>query len=292
MKLLIAILTVFLLLSSCLRDIDFDPPYEGDKLVLNASLSGSDEVSVKLTHTTRPVHTYVPDVENIVADARLTLVEEPGNVFQLEYIADGLYTLADSLNFVIYPGRNYRLEANSPSLGVVSTNSISAVTLPLVEGFSFKRVGADDQDVETGQIKFVLPAGRETKSYYSVSITNDSGNGLVFSEPFADATWVAEQNYLSYDETHYFTNEIRQSERDTLIFNFPLQDWTNYPIYEYIEVSIGHIGSELFHYIASMNDLSGIEYGFAEPKLLWSNVQGGYGLFYSQSIRRYKIKLR
>jgi hypothetical protein len=292
MKPLLALFTVFLLLNSCSRDIDFDPPYEGDKLVLNASLDGLVGLEVKLTHSTRPVHTYIPGIDNIVADARVTLVKEPGEILPLEYTGAGLYTLADSLNFAVSPGSSYHLEAHSPSLGSIHTNNITAVTAPIVEGFGFSRIGMDDQDVETGQIKFILTSGHETTAYYSLCITDDSGNRLVFSEPFADVTWIAEKNYLSYDETHYFTNEIRQSKKDTLIFNFPLQDWTNYPIYEYIEVSIGHVGPELFHYIASMNDLSGIEYGFAEPNLLWSNVQGGYGLFYSQCIRRFKVTLR
>lgn len=292
MKPLLALFIIFLLLNSCSRDIDFDPPYEGDKLVLNASLDALDGVSVKLTHSIRPVHTNIPGIENIVADAHVTLVKELGLIFPLEYTGAGFYTLADSLNFVVSPGSSCHLEVYSPSLGSIHTNNITAVTAPIVEGFGFSRIGMDDQDVEMGQIKFVLTSDPETTAYFSVCITDDSGNRLVFTEPFADVTWIAEKNYLSYDETHYFTNEIRKSEKDTLLFNFPLQVWNNYPIYEYIEVSIGHVGPELFHYIASMNDLSGIEYGFAEPNLLWSNVHGGYGLFYSQCIRRYKVTLR
>jgi hypothetical protein len=64
-----------------------------------------------------------------------------------------------------------------------------------------------------------------------------------------------------------------------------------FPDYKSLTIKIGTVSLDMYDYAKSYNELEGMALGFAEPPILKSNINGGYGLLYGSNIISYPIKL-
>ncbi len=134
-------LCFFMLLSACTRDLDYSPPYEGDKLVVNGFISPTEGVSVKITHTINPVGTYYYRDSVIVKDAHVILYVEDEKLAELKYSGKGFYSLPNRSNIELYENRKYKMVVSSPSYGQAETDEIRIPQKPVYDNFMFEKKG-------------------------------------------------------------------------------------------------------------------------------------------------------
>lgn len=277
-------LCFLLLLSACTRDLDYSPPYEGDKLVVNGCISPTEGVSVKITHSINPVGTYYYRDSLIVKDASVVLFIDNEKVTELKYSGKGFYSLPDHSNIGLYENRKYKLAVNSPSYGQVETEEICIPPKPVYDNFTIEKNGyLNINNDECGLLSFSILSPTASDAYFYIETLTNNQNVYFYpynqkeGEKYFGNCEKNVNNILVYSNECGYSNQLHK-------YLIPLeQEYYDTPVNSE-EIRMGTISKEFYEYAKSYNDMSGIEYGFAEPALLKSNVKGGYGLVYASNL--------
>ncbi len=177
----------------------------------------------------------------------------------------------------------------SKKYGTAESASIKLPEEPSIRFIDFKVMDAlSVYGVKYAKLSIIIENNELSRDSYYLLYTNEDFivyNGI---NPLnSNVTFVAEDCYASESTWLIFKDECMLSKIDTLSFSLHLQDYGSAPLYKTIYLTIGTSNHDLWDYVKSFNDLSGIEYGFAEPKILHSNITGGYGLFYPKSSKEF-----
>lgn len=278
---------MFVVLTSCTKYIDFSPKYEGDKMVVNGFISTSEGVKIKLTHSINPVGKYLYADSLLVEDAVVTLYENGEKLVEIAYSGKGFYCFPNAKELNISEGKKYKLIVQSTLYGKVESEEITIPQNPIVENLSFEQTGIMD-----GLLSFTIKEPNNLDSYFFIELIgpksmyyyyfkeykNDEGN---FYFESCKASVGHQDHIFLYSNYCGFTNTLHQYLIQTKSY-----DGT---FYNDMVVNLGTIGQEFYEYAKSYNDLYGLEYGFAEPPILKSNIIGGYGLFYARNSITYPI---
>lgn len=275
----IYVLIVVLYLVSCTKELRFNPPFEGEKLVLNGYISTSETI-INITHSVNPVRNYLPEEKLSISDASVVLLENDLPVVQLEHSENGVYLIPESSSFKPTVGDSYSIQAFSEKYGEVKSDNIILPAIPEINVLSFEQFGINNNS-HNGLLSLSIPELSINAIYIYLSALSSSGNMLfIYKYPINDANLYFANceatvgNTLIYDNSCGFSNTVQK-------FIIPLQSSLNEPFYESINIKIGVVSRELFDYAISYNEIYGLEYGFTEPPVLKSNMHGGYGLFYA-----------
>ncbi|NLF41732.1 MAG: DUF4249 domain-containing protein, partial [Bacteroidales bacterium] len=128
---ILILLTTF----SCKRDLDINPPFEGEKLVINAFISTEEGINAHISYTTNPVGEFLESKPRNVEDARVLLFEENTLIAELQHQENGNYILPLDDGFVPVAGKKYRIEAKSNKYGEAKSSEVlfpEAVTISYV----------------------------------------------------------------------------------------------------------------------------------------------------------------
>lgn len=113
----IVFLMSFLLISCTEKYIDYELPFEGEKLVLNGLLISGIKAKIKISHTWKPLGDVPTDVS--VKDALVTLTEDAVLIDTLQYVGDSYRS-----NLNIKSGHKYIVRAMRMGYNDVISNEI------------------------------------------------------------------------------------------------------------------------------------------------------------------------
>lgn len=291
----IHLLSVTLLLVSCTKYIEFSPPYEGDKIVINGYLSPNEGARIKITHSINPVGKYLWSDSLIVKDAVAALYENGVKLIDLEYTGKGNYGLPDSPAVELLAGHKYKLIVQTEQYGKAESEEITLPEKPEINNFKFEKVGyVYGSGPENGLFSFSISGPNENESYFSIQVVTENDKSLFFMH----YPRIEGENYFESCETgaggmNIYSNEcgyINQVHQ----YSFELGYGESRNVFLYYQpliIRIGTVSRDVYEYAKSNSQLEGMELGFAEPPILKSNIKGGYGLLYGANTTSFPIVL-
>ncbi|MDO9591697.1 MAG: DUF4249 domain-containing protein, partial [Erysipelotrichaceae bacterium] len=277
------LLSVILLLVSCSKYIDFSPPYEGDKIVINGYISPSEGAKIKITHSINPVGVYFRSDSLIVKDAVASLYENGIKLIDLKYLGKGFYGLPNSPVIELLAGRKYKLIVQSEQYGKAESEEITLPEQPEINDFKFGEI-VEIYGQEHALFSFSIAEPSEKGSCFSIDAVTKNNESLYFTRyPLKDGEIFFESceafvggyggSMTVISNECGFTNQVHQYA--TRITYYDGQSVVNY---KPLIIKIGTVSRDLYEYAKSYSDMAGLEFGFAEPPILKSNIIGGYGL--------------
>ena len=292
----IHLLSVILLLVSCSKEIDFSPPYEGDKIVINGYISPNEGAKIKITHSINPVGVRLFADSLIVKDAITSLYENGAKLADLKYAGKGFYGLQDSPEIELLAGHKYKLVVQSELYGNAESEEITLPEQPEINDFKFEEIGKI-YGQENGLFSFSIAGPSEKETFFSIDVVTKDNESLYFDhypriegEIFFESCEAIAGGYggsiTIYSNECGFTNQVHKYATRIKYYDGQFSVYYNPLI-----IKIGTVSRELFEYAKSYSQLAGMEFGFVEPPILKSNIKGGYGLFYGSNTISYPIEL-
>ncbi len=293
---------VLILVQACVKDLEVQPPYHGNKPVVNAYVCSQEGVLVHLSYSLNPVGQFlIEDSDNTIADALIILYENGQALFPLSYLEDGYYQPDDEQDFEPKPGYKYRLSVDSPLYGQVQSEEI-VFPKPLgIKYISVENIGrAPNESYRRILMKIVLDWQPGQQRYVNLVLHSNEEEYLYFY--WEDSEY--RDNFMDPCEVEnpfgmVLSNACGYSDKDTLRF-ITYKEYNKHPgsgfdrgLVEYtgMQWHIHSVGKEYFDYSVQTNyflddDVDiGLLFGINEPLLFKGNIQGGYGLFYARSIQ-------
>lgn len=288
----IHLLSVFLLLVSCSKYIEFSPPYEGDKIVINGYISPTEGAKIKITHSINPVGKYLRSDSLLVKDASAALYENGIKLIDLKYIGKGFYGLPDSPSVELLAGHKYKLIVQSDRYGKAESEEISLPEQPEINDLKFGE-NVEIYGQEHALFSFPISEPNKKESYFSIDAVTKNNESLYFDryprkegEIFFESCEANIGGLNIYSNECGFTNQVHN-----YVLRLKYYDGTSSFYYKPLIIRIGTVSRDLYEYAISYSDMAGLEFGFAEPPILKSNINGGYGLLYGANTISYSIEL-
>jgi hypothetical protein len=271
-------------ISSCSKVIDVSLPDRERKIVINGLATVGEPLRINLSKSLSVLEndTLLP-----LTGAHLTLyhgTEVVGNLSELTY---GFYSLP---GFIPVVGESYRLEASGGGLEPVSATATLPALVPIVSvdtSLVYTEWGSEQIKMK---VTFNDPAGIHNYYMFAMNLTYkefDYVTQTFTGRKLTENQYVSgnEDDRFFRDESHYFGGKI---VFDDLLFDGKEKqidfDFFPYSYYEsdtvWLSVRLDQIDPSYFKYALSYEamDRSGGN-PFAEPVQVYSNVEGGFGLF-------------
>lgn len=285
MKKLIAILSLSLLFSSCEKEIDYQIPDPGDKIVLSANLVAGEKpiaylstsVYSMLGNNPKLSNIYSASLYNETTDSSFSLRSELLNEFTEEYI----YTS----DHFITEGHTYRIEANAPNLdAIVARTTIPKTTI--IEGLSFDSI--------SGDINFSFKDRANEDNFYYIELIEEGDNYPFYfssADPsleflnFGSDFFNGEGDGRNYGYEAYFDdNQFKNGRKNVSIRLENFGQQSNF----YVVLNTISFSNYRFQLSKAANGFS--DGFFSEPVQIFSNVSGGYGIMSGKTSSRSLIQ--
>ena len=280
----IALFFLIIVSSGCEKDIDLkNTPAFVSRLFIAGFLSPSDTIS--LISVSANQHLY-GDLDKINRTGKLTASISDGNKeIMLSIAEDYMYFRSEQMN--ILPGNTYRLKVKSDN----GMDATAECTIPVpgelkasLDTFSiYKEVNG----YEFLQFKtmFHLTNQSDTEYFYRIIAKTTSFKKYSSNETssvYDNTIWMKKQLY-TYKEA---------DTENTLNIPFELNYDSHY--YDSIFLKVYVIKSEKSYYLyhKSLEDYNDGENPFAEPTPVYSNVEGGLGIFTSYTMDSLVYRLK
>ena len=280
------------LLVSCAKYIEFSPPYQGYKIVINGYISPNEGAKIKITHSINPVGKYLRSDSLLVKDASVALYENDGKLIDLRYVGKGFYGLPDSPHTKLLAGHKYKLIVETEQYGKAESEEITVPEHAEINDFKFGET-VKIYGVEYGLFSFSISEPSEKESYFSLDAVTKNNESLFFRRyPWKDGEMYFESCEAFIGVLSIYSNDCGYTNQEhSYALQLKYYDGNSSYYYKPIIIKIGTVSHDLYEYAKSYNNLDGLEYGFAEPPILKSNITGGYGLLYGSNTVSYSIEL-
>lgn len=274
-------------LYACNKRVDnFELEYSGDQLVLFGNISNQQGVTVYLTHTLPPTGEYYFDeIEIEVSGAIIVL-------FENDIAVDTLIELTPGNYFVSYlPTPEYKYAITCSAIGYETIYSgIVSFPEPIVlEGVNFI---SGFENINGDPACSVLPVFIDdinTDNYYtfgfSFLLDENVNYGNVYETPDASplgcesGVFIFESSYYKIFSDNCFAGA---SFPFSFISSTVYHEDTILPFSQF-NFSVGTVSSELPQFITNQSETSGIILLFSDPKINYSNITNGFGMFWAQN---------
>lgn len=282
MKNLITLLALSLIFLSCEKEIDYEIPNPGDKIVVSSRLEDGLSPKIYISTSVYSMLAREPRTSNIYT-AKL-YSDAPNSPFELHAVLDS-NNLFDSLYYyttanTIEAGKHYRLEVSAPNLEPVSAQT-GVPQITLIENVRF--------DTVTRDLRFNFIDKASTSNYYIVELRSVNS-----SFPLFISTADPSLEFFSFNQDPFGEGESRTYGTEAFLddnlfngqrkeINIRLQDFAdNYSFYVYLHsISESYYRFRLTQAAGDFN-----ENPFSEPVQIFSNVSGGYGIIAGTSSDR------
>lgn len=270
-------------LNACTTDLEVVVPAAPPKLVVSGFISPESPVTeISVTKSASLLNNQENDRVNLIADAEVWLSNGQDSV-QLPFNGVDLYT---DRSFKIVPGQTYTLRAYAPGGFAVKATCTVPVkrNTTLLTRIDSSEVGPQNEDgyyrVEARWED--LPGEGDYYRTHAVEATGPAGSSTVTSRQtinFLDEPQVRDlghdgRSWLLESDALFDFAEMRT--RGTLKFYDVYLFTTDRAYYEY--------HNSLYHYRMSNS--------FTDPMKLYSNVQGGLGIFAAYRLYTVQIPIR
>lgn len=281
MRKLVVFISIFLLLNSCEKYIEFDEEISTPKLVVNGIINPDSTFDI---HISRSLSVLDQAELNGIENASVTIYDDLGNVYEvLSDIGNGFYTgnlkpLNEEGYGIIVSANDYETVSSITRIPrLVVLNSLDTLGVEDVDGFKELEITVEFDDTP-GE-----------SNYYLLEVwAADIVNGQIYENPMSirsdDITLGLSQD--GYATQVYFSDELFDGEKKTLVFY--VEDTRDYD--DYIEVRFTSITEELEKYgrtLQAYRDAVGNP--FSQPVQVYTNVENGFGIFAGYQLSRTKI---
>lgn len=304
-KLLFTIAFAMVAFTGCEKAVDVDVPFESPKLVLNGFMNPDSSFSVHVSKSQ-----FVLDEAELknIPDATVRIYEGDRLLGEMVHQADGFYKLTD-----IFPesGKTYTIQGEKAGFAAVNAKEkvLSPVTLSDLKSDTI-RMG------EYGEIKvgheFTLHDPADEKNYYLIGLM-EKGLRKNYYGPY-NGTDEPEWEWQPY------SHQLRTDSADPLLEDFCvgysgcgllltddfidgkthrlklISTTFNYqPDEEYQKdvsfvMTVYQIPESYYRYFKTLEQNENVrDNPFAEPAKVYSNIEGGYGIWSSLTLSMIEI---
>lgn len=268
-----------------------DIPNNGTNLVVNGMLSPDSTFKV---HVSGSLHILDNGRPPNIGDATVIVTDGNGTAETLTHTTDGWYVGAG--NPVV--GQTYNITATSPIYNGISGSTTIPQVVPITSWDTTHNVSFGDLQTVEVKVKFTDPSN--VKNYYYLKVETEYFNGVDYYRGnigFYSREGIANQ---SNSEDYYwrgvtFNDELINGQ--TYDFTLYLDDW----IFDdngqgqgntRIILSLYSASEDYYEYIrtyAAYEETNGDP--FAQPVIVYSNIEGGHGIFGGYAIASDSIGL-
>ncbi len=287
MKKIIAMFILnFLVIASCTKKADIDLPTADEKLVVTCFISPGDSVLTAVVRTSKLKYGVIDtarrnkiyqDVENAYVS-----ISDGVNSITLPFNLNEYFYKASTSNFPIVSGKNYFLTVSTPDGKKVTANTtVPSEKLP-IELFEITEKKADSLFIEFDVNVTVADIPNQI-NYVGLYVQNFSSTSL--TEPY-----LYNQNsftsFGSFDTDEFVgkTKYVFSSQ------NFIYEPMRITSAYSY--VSALNCNKDFYLYNKSVQDATGSGGPFADPVMVYSNIDGGFGCFGAFVVSTQNKKIR
>ena len=264
---------------ACEKTIHIDIPDNDPKPVAQAFLSPDDEyINVFLTWSVPLYHEFDWSFKDIT-DADVFIIKN-GNKYKLDYInpqfqeENGYYEIEAS-KIVINPGDEINLEINTKNGIKVTGKTI----IPVKPDFNLTLQKTDSM-VNEGYYTYDFKFTAKNKAEYNYYRLNA----------------IAYYSYTNNQTTYVDSSIIYTASDNPELYKIPQGNsiYIKYESYRYIDslkISVLHTDEAYYEYHKSIWNFEG-DNPFAEPVIIYSNIENGLGVFssYNRSSETFKLK--
>ncbi len=288
------VLTAALLLGGCQKELGYDLPYAGDRLVIHGFLSPDRVVSVNIGKSYPP--TGDQPFTGGITNASVALFEDDVFLENLLHTEEGNYVSAGKYRPQV--GKAYHIEVTAEGFPPAETLPETIPALVRVDSFTFRDtiISPLNEDVPALRLSFNFTDTPGQANYYRPEVVvyyQDAELGVnVFD---LDRAMGVEDMCAYYDGIHFlvrdlcFTDqaftlnlgvETRGSvQRDEATVSIDsLRKYGMNPRFDRAELYLSSITRNHYEYLKTSYQPEGIELAFNGPRPQHSNVRGGYGI--------------
>lgn len=277
---------IFLVIESCTKKADIDLPTADEKLVVTCFISPGDSVLSAVVRTSKLKYGVIDtarrnkiyqDIEN----ANVSISDGVNSII-LPFNTDEYFYKASTANFPIVSEKKYFLTVSTPDGKKVTATTIVPSEKLLIELCEVNEKKSDSMFIEFDVNVTVGDIANQT-NYVGLYVQNFHSTSL--TEPY-----LYNQGYLtsfgSFDTDEFVSktkyvfssqNFIYESMRITSAFSY---------------VSVLNCNKEFYLYNKSVQDASGGGGPFADPVMIYSNIEGGFGCFGAFVVSTLNKKIR
>ena len=258
-------------IASCSKTVDnIKLPEVEPKLVVYSYISPADSIIQVNVSMSVPIFNSTNNgSDNIVTDATVTMWNDYGNSIIIPYDPFSKTYFIASSALPILAGRTYHLKVTSGD-----KTAESSCTVPSSPNTSLQFVSMDStedgnsQKTITLKIKFTDTFGQP--DYYRVY-------------PMVNVVQLFMGGTDTINKKLYFNfgdELVSDKDHDALTYNYTTTDTYQDETPRYFKIYLFHTDKDYYELHKSIRNYSG-DNPFSEPSLIYSNMQGGYGVFAS-----------
>jgi len=257
---------------------DLNNIYPGDKLVINGYVN-SDSGCIVHVSKSIPSTGNIPYDQLTVKDARVFLYENGDSIQELVQDTKGHFK---SINFLPKVGFFYRIRSTSLSLQTAESEEVQFEDLQLSE----KATTVYSKDLKYGAgyiFTFKLNFDTSKIHYY---FFNPTGDGKDVETYFIQPSGIEKSCGLYQDYFKYYVSSSCFTTGDSLSIGVGTDNYSgNKPTT--LKLNISTISPILYKYITALGEPVGADFAFFEPALQFSNIKGGFGIFYTKNTKSF-----
>jgi hypothetical protein len=273
-----------LILTSCTSDADFNIPANRGKLVLNSLITPSEPITVDISPSVPITEGFYPEIK----DATVLLYENDIFIDTLTYTGDRKY----KTDYMPQPGATYTLVVDAPGYKQIrATDIVPELTMKAenVTNISYEYPTISKGGYIMGRLDFDLTDDSETEvNYYETNVLiKQSWNGNV--RWHITYYWVSNEVVSRPEDgpspnSLLFTNKVFQGK--TVHFSIFVAS-EKCPYLKIRKISPAYYEYKNTWYLHAYNKTWRTEdddgYFKGDPVKMFTNVEGGYGIFAAYS---------
>lgn len=300
-KILYLLSSIIVLIACREKEIEYDLPFEGEKLVVISLLNPDEIFSAKISHTWAATGS-IPQ-NSFVNDAFVQVFEDGKLKEQLMLQKEGYYVSNKATKPIL--GHKYSIVVSSPKYSEVSSAEVQIpegkprFTYEQIADVSYKYnkdtprdgINVMIQDDPSKQNYYAINFDLMSKSEYDMNIYYGYGSAFYLDDGDVETNQECSFRQTIYHGTNVFMLQVFASQcfsSSTPNFHFAVDKGynrfyvNNQKIYEKIEnpvISVYQFDKAYFEYLKLLKQPNGLfELAFSEPHTTYTNIKGGYGI--------------
>lgn len=281
-------LWLIVILTSCEKEVRIQWPQSEDKMVMSSVLVCGEPIRMKITKTIQ----YPFDDDHSFIQNAMAIVHCGERSDTLRHVGEGWY---ESPNIVV-EGARYEAMARFEGQSIHACDFIPKSVFQYEVSNYMDSVSIDEEGTRYSQFEIRFKDSLSTKDFYEVGIEiHNSYNSSIGYHYEHYQYWPCRSSDLSvleeglqshYPPTVIFSDRMFDGEHKHLVVQYSPPKWNTGAVIDYDEVVVHfrHVSENHFHYKKKLAmHLSGLESDFwqgaGDPVPMFSNVEGGYGIF-------------
>jgi hypothetical protein len=290
-RILVGLFVIFFGLR-CSKERAYLPDNLPTLLFVNAQIDPNLGVNILVSRAVSTSDTvYIRDL--LVNDATIELINENGNRINVPFKNDGKYFL-DTLGLNIEAGKKYKLETRVLGLPNVESEWVTIPEMVSPDTIGFALDGGFNGDNPTGK-GYLQFKPRSTPTNYLLRMSGINDNLPPFRVGFGLEITQLCDIYLRAGDACFDNTCFGGNTTAKCIINADASRYlpiTNENLsFKSIEFQFGSVSKEYQEYLFSLEQPEEWENGLVEPKPTYTNISGGWGVFFASNTSTWRIEL-